>query len=138
MHTCRPRARGAVVVGTVRPRTAAAPSPSTAPGCTWRSPPTSPGTSSRRRWRPRARGRQTSPAAVLIFRDGGRRGDGGPAARLETGLLIDAVDLDALVWCTQTVFGGSYTVQSQVTHGMPVITVRPTRPPSRRRVPARP
>lgn len=47
------------------------------------------------------------------------------AARLDAGLLIDAVDLDSFGVVTQIVFGGSYTVRSQVTHGVPVITVRP-------------
>jgi hypothetical protein len=37
------------------------------------------------------------------------------AARLDTGLLIDAVDVDSSGVVTQVVFGGSYTVRSQVT-----------------------
>ncbi|MDX3128388.1 electron transfer flavoprotein subunit alpha/FixB family protein [Streptomyces europaeiscabiei] len=70
--------------------------------------------------------RETSPAAVLAS----ATTDGGEvaarlAARLEAGLLIDAVDLDASGVVTQIAFGGSYTVRSQVTHGIPVITVRP-------------
>ncbi|WP_371582508.1 electron transfer flavoprotein subunit alpha/FixB family protein [Streptomyces sp. NBC_01314] len=70
--------------------------------------------------------RETSPAAVLAS----ATTDGGEvaarlAARLEAGLLIDAVDLDASGVVTQIVFGGSYTVRSQVTRGMPVVTVRP-------------
>ncbi|WP_405895626.1 electron transfer flavoprotein subunit alpha/FixB family protein [Streptomyces sp. NBC_00104] len=69
---------------------------------------------------------ETSPAAVLVSATtDGRETAARLAARLDAGLLIDAVDLDSSGAVTQIVFGGSYTVRSQVTHGTPVITVRP-------------
>ncbi|MER5216666.1 electron transfer flavoprotein subunit alpha/FixB family protein [Streptomyces sp. NPDC002838] len=70
--------------------------------------------------------RQTSPAAVLVSATtDGREAAGRLAARLDAGLLIDAVDLDSSGVVTQIVFGGSCTVRSQVTHGIPVIALRP-------------
>jgi electron transfer flavoprotein alpha subunit len=70
--------------------------------------------------------RETSPTAVLVpATTDGREVAGRLAARLDAGLLIDAVDLDSSGVVTQIVFGGSYTVRSQVTHGLPVIAVRP-------------
>ncbi|MGR6968645.1 electron transfer flavoprotein subunit alpha/FixB family protein [Streptomyces cynarae] len=70
--------------------------------------------------------RESPPAAVLVSATtDGREVAARLAARLDTGLLIDAVDLDSSGVVTQIVFGGSYTVRSQVTHGTPVITVRP-------------
>lgn len=70
--------------------------------------------------------RQVSPAAVLVSATtDGKEVAGRLAARLDSGLLIDAVDLDASGAVTQVVFGGSYTVRSEVTHGVPVIGLRP-------------
>ncbi|MEU0192195.1 electron transfer flavoprotein subunit alpha/FixB family protein [Streptomyces afghaniensis] len=70
--------------------------------------------------------RDASPAAVLVSATpDGNEVAGRLAARLDAGLLTDAVDLDSSGVATQIVFGGSYTVRSQVTHGVPVITVRP-------------
>ncbi|MEU5593365.1 electron transfer flavoprotein subunit alpha/FixB family protein [Streptomyces sp. NPDC020298] len=69
---------------------------------------------------------EASPAAVLVSATtDGNEVAGRLAARLDAGLLIDAVDLDSPGVVTQIVFGGSYTVRSQVTQGVPVITVRP-------------
>jgi electron transfer flavoprotein alpha subunit len=69
---------------------------------------------------------EVSPAAVLVSATtDGNEVAGRLAARLDAGLLIDAVDLDSSGVATQIVFGGSYTVRSQVTQGVPVITVRP-------------
>jgi electron transfer flavoprotein alpha subunit len=69
---------------------------------------------------------EASPAAVLVSATAdGNEVAGRLAARLDAGLLIDAVDLDSSGVATQIVFGGSYTVRSQVTQGVPVITVRP-------------
>ncbi|MGW6647506.1 electron transfer flavoprotein subunit alpha [Streptomyces sp. A244] len=69
---------------------------------------------------------EASPAAVLVSATtDGKEVAGRLAARLDTGLLIDAVDVDSSGVVTQVVFGGSYTVRSQVTHGMPVISLRP-------------
>ncbi|WP_460070386.1 electron transfer flavoprotein subunit alpha/FixB family protein [Streptomyces sp. YKOK-I1] len=70
--------------------------------------------------------RETTPAAVLVSATAdGKEVAGRLATRLGAGLLIDAVDLDSSGVATQIVFGGSYTVRSQVTHGIPVIAVRP-------------
>lgn len=68
--------------------------------------------------------RETAAVLVSATTDG-REVAGRLAARLDAGLLVDAVDLDSSRVVTQIVFGGSYTVRSQVTHGIPVIAVRP-------------
>ncbi|MGC0398082.1 electron transfer flavoprotein alpha subunit [Streptomyces sp. SAI-126] len=71
-------------------------------------------------------GRTVSPAAVLVSATtDGKEVAGRLAARLDAGLLIDAVDLDSSGAVTQVVFGGSYTVRSEVSHGIPVIALRP-------------
>jgi electron transfer flavoprotein alpha subunit len=52
-----------------------------------------------------------------------------PAARLAfkigSGVLTDAVAVSAEAGATQSIFGGGITVESTVTTGIPVITVRP-------------
>ena len=66
-----------------------------------------------------------SPAAVLIASTArGKEIAGRLAVRIGSGLITDAIDLDSDLIATQSVFGGSTTVHSQVTHGTPVITVR--------------
>ena len=47
------------------------------------------------------------------------------AVLCDSGIITDAVDVAADASATQMVFGGSTTVHSQVSHGIPVITVRP-------------
>lgn len=47
------------------------------------------------------------------------------AIALESGIITDAVDVASDKVATQLVFGGSTTVHSTVTHGIPVITLRP-------------
>ena len=47
------------------------------------------------------------------------------AVSLESGIITDAVDIDSSATATQLVFGGSTTVHSVVSHGVPVITIRP-------------
>jgi electron transfer flavoprotein alpha subunit len=42
-----------------------------------------------------------------------------------SGIITDAVDVSADITATQSVFGGSTTVHSKVSHGTPIITVRP-------------
>ena len=73
--------------------------------------------------------RDTDPAAILIS----SRGDGREiAARLavllDSGLITDAIDVTAAangaVLLTQQALAGSYTVTSQVTRGIPVVTVK--------------
>ncbi|MEU2265520.1 electron transfer flavoprotein subunit alpha/FixB family protein [Streptomyces olindensis] len=70
--------------------------------------------------------REVSPVAVLVSATtDGKEVAGRLAARLDAGLLTDVVDVDPSGVATQVVFGGSYTVRSQVTHGSPVIALRP-------------
>ncbi len=47
------------------------------------------------------------------------------AVRLGSGLITDAVDVAADASTTQSVFAGSYSVHAAVTHGVPVISVKP-------------
>jgi electron transfer flavoprotein alpha subunit len=70
--------------------------------------------------------RMVTPTAVLVSATtDGKEVAGRLAARLDAGLLTDAVDLDSSGVVTQVVFGGSYTVRSQVTRGVSVIALRP-------------
>ncbi len=67
-----------------------------------------------------------SPAAILIASHAfGKEVAARIAVALESGIITDAVDVDASTVATQLVFGGSTTVHSVVSHGTPVITVRP-------------
>ncbi|MDQ3096001.1 MAG: electron transfer flavoprotein subunit alpha/FixB family protein [Actinomycetota bacterium] len=72
---------------------------------------------------------QTRPAAVLIPSSAeGKEIAGRLAIKISSGLITDAVDIhagesDPLT--TQSVFAGSYTVNARVTHGTPIITVKP-------------
>ncbi|WP_210650713.1 electron transfer flavoprotein subunit alpha/FixB family protein [Nocardioides sp. SYSU D00065] len=47
------------------------------------------------------------------------------AIKLESGLITDAVDVQEGGVTTQSVFAGNYTVRAKVTHGTPIITVKP-------------
>ena len=70
--------------------------------------------------------KEKSPAAVLIASHAfGKEVAGRLAVLTESGIITDAVDVTSDVTTTQLVFGGSTTVHSQVTHGTPVITIRP-------------
>jgi electron transfer flavoprotein alpha subunit len=55
----------------------------------------------------------------------GKEVAGRVAIALESGIITDAVDVASDKVATQLVFGGSTTVHSMVTHGIPVITLRP-------------
>ena len=69
---------------------------------------------------------QHSPAAVLIAATAeGKEIAGRLAVKLGSGIVSDAIDLDADGTGTQSVFGGSTVVKSKVVAGTPVITVRP-------------
>ncbi len=72
---------------------------------------------------------KASPVAVLLpSTSEGKEIGGRLAIRTESGLITDAVDVEAdgeTAVTTQSVFAGSYTVQSRVTHGTPIITVKP-------------
>src|SRR6478752_5242102 len=66
----------------------------------------------------------SSPAAILLASSiDGREIAGRLAVRLNSGVITDAVDIgrseDGAVLATQSVFGGSYTVQSTVDIGTP-------------------
>ena len=66
------------------------------------------------------------PAAILIVSSAeGKEIAGRLAIKLESGLITDAVDVDADGTTTQSVFAGSYTVKAKVTKGTPIITVKP-------------
>ncbi|NYG55491.1 electron transfer flavoprotein subunit alpha/FixB family protein [Nocardioides perillae] len=72
---------------------------------------------------------KTSPAAVL-FVSGyeGKEVAGRLAIKLGAGIITDAVDVEAGPEgpvTTQSVFAGNYTVKAKVTHGTPLITVKP-------------
>jgi electron transfer flavoprotein alpha subunit len=67
-----------------------------------------------------------SPAAVLIASHAfGKEVAGRVAVKSDSGIITDAVDVGADVTVTQLVFGGSTTVHSRVSHGTPIITLRP-------------
>jgi len=66
------------------------------------------------------------PAAVLLTSTSENKEVAGRlAVKLESGLITDAVDVEADGTTTQSVFAGSYAVRAAVTHGIPVITVKP-------------
>jgi electron transfer flavoprotein alpha subunit len=70
--------------------------------------------------------KEKTPAAVLIASDAfGKEVAARVAVLTESGIITDAVDVAADATATQSVFGGSTTVHSKVSHGVPVITVRP-------------
>ena len=67
-----------------------------------------------------------SPAAVLIASHAfGKEVAARTAVKTGSGIITDAVDVSADITATQLVFGGSTTVHSKVSHGTPIITVRP-------------
>ena len=68
----------------------------------------------------------TAPAAVLLgSTQEGKEIAGRLAVKLDNGLLTDVVDVAADGIATQVVFAGSTIVKSQVTRGLPLVTVRP-------------
>ena len=70
--------------------------------------------------------KEKSPAAVLIASHAfGKEVAARVAVLTESGIITDAVDVAADITATQLVFGGSTTVHSKVSHGTPIITVRP-------------
>ncbi|MFD3580828.1 electron transfer flavoprotein subunit alpha/FixB family protein, partial [Streptomyces sp. NPDC058644] len=70
-----------------------------------------------------------SPAAVLVPSSAeGKEIAARLAVRIQSGLITDAVDLEAAgegVVASQSAFAASYTTKSRVTTGTPVITVKP-------------
>ena len=68
----------------------------------------------------------TAPRAVLIASHAfGKEVAGRAAVKSNSGIITDAVDISADLIATQLVFGGSTTVHSKISHGVPIITVRP-------------
>jgi electron transfer flavoprotein alpha subunit len=72
---------------------------------------------------------KTSPAAILVpSTSEAKEVAGRLAIKLESGLITDAVDVEAGAdgpVTTQSVFAGNYTVKAKVTKGTPIITVKP-------------
>ncbi|MEV6281083.1 electron transfer flavoprotein subunit alpha/FixB family protein [Kribbella sp. NPDC051770] len=69
---------------------------------------------------------KVEPAAILISSSAeGKEIAARLAVKLESGLITDAVDVQEGPVTTQSVFAGNYTVQAKVTHGTPIITVKP-------------
>jgi electron transfer flavoprotein alpha subunit len=67
-----------------------------------------------------------SPSAVLVASHAfGKEVAARTAVKSGSGIITDAVDVSADITATQLVFGGSTTVHSKVSHGTPIITVRP-------------
>jgi electron transfer flavoprotein alpha subunit len=72
------------------------------------------------------------PTAILISSNAeGKEIAARLAVKLDSGLITDAVDVQAgdsaggSPVTTQSVFAGNYTVQAKITHGTPIITVKP-------------
>jgi electron transfer flavoprotein alpha subunit len=71
-------------------------------------------------------GLAAAPAAILLTSSSeGKEVAARTAVRLGSGLITDAVDVDGAVVATQSVYAGSFVVDARVTHGTPVITVKP-------------
>ena len=67
-----------------------------------------------------------SPAAVLLgSTQEGKEIAARVAVRLDNGLLTDVLSLDADGTATQAIFAGTTVVKSQVSRGLPLVTVRP-------------
>jgi electron transfer flavoprotein alpha subunit len=73
---------------------------------------------------------QSSPAAVLIpSSPEGKEIAGRLAVKTESGVLTDAVGVEDGFVARQSIFGGAFNVQSKVSRGTPIITVRPNSTP---------
>ncbi|WP_370894726.1 electron transfer flavoprotein subunit alpha/FixB family protein [Janibacter sp. GXQ6167] len=69
---------------------------------------------------------KTSPVAVLIpSNPAGKEVAARLAIKTNSGLITDAVDVQAGPETTQSVFAGSYTVKAKATTGTAIITVKP-------------
>lgn len=67
-----------------------------------------------------------SPAALLIASHAfGKEVAARTAVKSNSGIITDAVDISSDITATQLVFGGSTTVHSKISHGTPIITIRP-------------
>ena len=69
---------------------------------------------------------QASPGAILVTATSeGKEIAARVAVRTGSGLITDAVDVDADGVASQSVFAGSFLVTAKVTHGSPIIAVKP-------------
>ncbi len=69
---------------------------------------------------------KVAPGAILVTSSSeGKEIAARAAVRLGSGLITDAVDVDADGVATQSVFAASYVVTAKVTHGTPIFTVKP-------------
>ncbi|WP_199433530.1 electron transfer flavoprotein subunit alpha/FixB family protein [Qaidamihabitans albus] len=67
-----------------------------------------------------------SPAAVLVAATAeGKEVSGRLAARLGSGLLVDAVGVGSDGTVDQSIFGGAFSVKAKAAKGIPVISLRP-------------
>src|SRR5213594_1240038 len=75
----------------------------------------------------------TSPAAVLVPSSAeGKEIAARLAVRIGSGIITDAIDVaagDQGPQATQSAFAAAFTTRSRVTHGTPVITVKPNSAP---------
>jgi electron transfer flavoprotein alpha subunit len=70
--------------------------------------------------------RRVQPLAVLLpSTQEGKEIAGRLAVKLDNGLLTDAVTIEADGTATQVAFAGATIVQSRVTKGLPIVTIRP-------------
>jgi electron transfer flavoprotein alpha subunit len=68
----------------------------------------------------------TGPAAVLISSSAeGKEIAGRLAVKTDSGLITDAVDVQAGPVTTQSVLAGTFAVQAKITKGTPIIAVKP-------------
>lgn len=68
---------------------------------------------------------RTRPTAVLIASTAdGKEIAARLALKTDSGLITDAVDVDADLGTTQSVFAGAYSVRARVSRGTPIITVK--------------
>jgi electron transfer flavoprotein alpha subunit len=68
---------------------------------------------------------QASPAAILLASTRDNKEIGARVAfKLGSGILTDAIGITGEGVATQSIFGGGITVQSKVTAGVPVVTLR--------------
>ncbi len=76
---------------------------------------------------------KTSPAAVLVPSNAaGKEVAARLAVKTGSGMITDAVDVqqgEGGIETTQSVFAGSYTVTARVTHGTPIICLKPNSVP---------
>ncbi len=68
-----------------------------------------------------------NPSALLIASSArGKEIAGRLAVRLQAGIITDAVDVSANLATTQSVFGGSFTVNAKIGTALSIITIRPS------------